>query len=304
MQWTVNKQQRYAKMRAHTATHLLHAALWEQIDNVKQAGSLVDEDYVRFDFTSEGLLTEDQLKYITARVNYWIQQACDVVTKVSSYSDAVWSWAKAFFEDKYGDEVRVVSIKNEDDIDLSIELCWGTHVKNTAHIGSFVIVEHSSVASWVKRILAYTWVKVVDHVSALESRIEKVAKQVNVQPSQIEQKVEKIMKEYDSMIKTIDGLQQQQIISILEKISIGDSFFDVIVDVDKYDGLKNFDFKTIVQRAKDFLINKRVLIYNNTGSYALIWDGVKWFANKSWLQWWGSDNFVQWRDDKVSSMFV
>lgn len=156
MKLIVDLQQRYAKMRAHTATHLLHAALDEMLGGTKQAGSLVDQDFLRFDFAAKQPLTNEQLAIIDSKINHWIAHSLSVTTTESSLAEATKLGAKAFFEDKYGDIVRVVSVQ-DGDVDLkSVELCGGTHVTNTNHIGAFKIVEQEAVASGVRRIIAVT----------------------------------------------------------------------------------------------------------------------------------------------------
>lgn len=124
----VDSIQRYAKMRAHTATHLLHAQLAAIFPQTKQAGSLVDEDYLRFDFYADTALTEEQIDRIEQNINTQITQALPVDIQEISYDAAIQAGAKAFFEDKYGDTVRVVSIgsqKQEASSQklISIELC-------------------------------------------------------------------------------------------------------------------------------------------------------------------------------------
>jgi alanyl-tRNA synthetase len=130
-------------MRAHTATHLLHAQLATIFPQTKQAGSLVDEDYLRFDFYADVALTQEQIDAIEQTINTQITQALPVDVQEMSYDTAIQAGAKAFFEDKYGNMVRVVSIGDK----LSVELCGGTHVSNTAHIGTFAIIGQESVAA-------------------------------------------------------------------------------------------------------------------------------------------------------------
>lgn len=113
MKLIVEQCQRYAKMRAHTATHLLHTELGKIFKDTKQAGSLVEEDYLRFDFNAERLLTQEELARIEKRINQIIYIAADVSIEEMSLKDATNLGAKAFFEDKYGDTVRVVRIINK-----------------------------------------------------------------------------------------------------------------------------------------------------------------------------------------------
>jgi len=114
MKLQVDKSQRYAKMRAHTATHLLHSEIAKIFPNTKQAGSMVDEDVVRFDFIADRLLTPQELSDIEKKINQIIYSAYEVETKEMNLDEASKLGAKMFFEDKYGDTVRVVIVKNEE----------------------------------------------------------------------------------------------------------------------------------------------------------------------------------------------
>lgn len=134
----------------HSATHLLHAVLFDVLgDHISQAGSLVEADRLRFDFSHPKALTHAELVEIETRVNYEIMRGISGKTEVMSIDEAKKSGAKAQFGEKYGDEVRVVSFG-----DTSIEFCGGVHVENTASIGSFIITKESGVSAGVRRIEA------------------------------------------------------------------------------------------------------------------------------------------------------
>ena len=146
----VDTERRQAIARAHSATHLLQAALQHVLgDHVHQAGSLNSPDHIRFDFTHFSAITEDELKQITEFVNDAVLEGYDIVTQVMSIDEAKKEGAMALFGEKYGDQVRVVTMG-----DVSKELCGGTHLTNTAKIGSFCIISEGSVASGVRRIEA------------------------------------------------------------------------------------------------------------------------------------------------------
>ena len=157
MKLSVAPAQRFAKMRAHTATHLLHAELARIFPDTKQAWSLVDSDLLRFDFYADRLLTQEEIAKIEKRVNQIIYMSCDVKIEEMKIEDAWKLGAKMFFEEKYWDIVRVVQVFNKElpeemKLDgneeyfssrwekLSIELCWWTHVSNTKDIGAFTII--------------------------------------------------------------------------------------------------------------------------------------------------------------------
>ncbi len=152
----VDVEKRDATRRNHTATHLMHAALREVLGtHVKQAGSVVAPNYLRFDFSHYQPLTNSQIEQIERLVNYHILRNEPVQTNEMAIEDAMRSGAMALFGEKYGEMVRVLSIKGNEDI-FSRELCGGTHVRATGDIGVFKIISDESIASGVRRIRAIT----------------------------------------------------------------------------------------------------------------------------------------------------
>jgi len=167
----VDKAARQHTARNHTATHLLHAVLRETLgDHVKQAGSLVCPDRLRFDFQHFTALTQDEINKIEARVNEHILEASSVGTDVMAVEDAISSGAMALFGEKYGASVRVVHVAN-----FSRELCGGTHCCNTGEIGLFKIVKEGSVASGIRRIEAVTGVFAYHEVKKMEASLREGA---------------------------------------------------------------------------------------------------------------------------------
>lgn len=137
-------------VKHHSATHLLHAILYDVLgDHISQAGSLVEEDRLRFDFSHPKAITDSELAEIELRVNNEVLRAIPANTQVMGIEDAKNSGAKAQFGEKYGDEVRVVSFDT-----ASVEFCGGVHVDNTANIGSFIVTKESGVSAGVRRIEA------------------------------------------------------------------------------------------------------------------------------------------------------
>jgi alanyl-tRNA synthetase len=166
----VDHETRHATMRNHTATHLLHAALRERLgDHVRQAGSAVRPDKLRFDFTHGQALSTDDLAAIEERVNGWIKASRPVRWLEMGRAEAERLGAMALFGEKYGEWVRVVEVD-----DVSRELCGGTHVANTAEVGIFRIASEGSSAANVRRIEALTGPAAIDWFRASEARLHEV----------------------------------------------------------------------------------------------------------------------------------
>jgi len=153
----VDGERRRATRANHSATHLLHAALKRVLGpHVSQKGSLVAPDRLRFDFSHPKPVTPDELERIESMVNAVIRQNSDVSTRLMATDDAIKAGAEALFGEKYGDEVRVLTMGEDDDKAYSVELCGGTHVRRLGDIGLFTILSESAVASGVRRIEALT----------------------------------------------------------------------------------------------------------------------------------------------------
>lgn len=304
MKLVVDLQQRNAKMRAHTATHLLHAALDEMLWGTKQAGSLVDQDYVRFDFAAKQPLTNEQLAQLDSKINHRITHSLTVTTIECAYAEATKLGAKAFFEDKYGDVVRVVRIQ-DNDVDLkSIELCGGTHVTNTNHIGAFKIVEQEAVASGVRRIIAVTGPKVAMHSHTLELELHSMADKLDCQPKQLAEKLEKVLKTQSEQQATIEHLTTQLIGTALAQLTANKLPNDTLA----YDcsALTTFAFKDIVTQARTLRPQQNIFLYAAAGSFALLFPGgwAKAFADTLHLKGGGSDTLVQGKDAEIMQKII
>jgi alanyl-tRNA synthetase len=193
--------------RNHTATHLLHAALREVLGaHVHQAGSVVEPDRLRFDFTHHGPLTQAQLDEIESRVNRGIWAGIPVQFDQKPYKDAVASGAMALFGEKYGDVVRVVTIPG-----LSVELCGGTHVSNTGHIALFRIVSETGVSAGVRRIVAITGPKAFELLRDHERALERVAERFKLslatlagQPDAVEKRIDALLQERKTLERRVE----------------------------------------------------------------------------------------------------
>jgi alanyl-tRNA synthetase len=186
--------------RNHTATHLLHAALREVLgDAVHQAGSLVAPDRLRFDFTHHGPVKEEALAEIEARVNRGIWSAKDVVKEEKPYKEAVATGAMALFGEKYGDVVRVITIPG-----LSVELCGGTHVRNTAEISLFHILSETGVAAGIRRIEAATGKRAYDILREREHQLKQTADVLKATPETAAKKAQALLDERRALEKRLD----------------------------------------------------------------------------------------------------
>ena len=188
----VNKIARARTAANHTATHLLHAALRQELgERVKQAGSLVDSSRLRFDFTFPSQVPEEKRRKIEALVNEKIQEGLNVKTEEKSYDDAIQSGAMAFFDEKYGDRVRVVTVGEGKP--FSVELCGGTHLEeNIGKIGVLKILSESSVASGVRRIEAITGEAVLEYYVQREQLMESKVEQLQNEIKRLNKENEKL----------------------------------------------------------------------------------------------------------------
>lgn len=190
-------------MSHHTATHLLQAALQKILgSHVKQAGSLVTPERLRFDFTHFTQLTKDEINNIEELINHWIRENRKVQISYLPYDEAIKRGAMAIFGEKYGDIVRLVEIDG-----VSKELCGGTHQKYTGNIGIFKIISEESVASGVRRIEACAGLAGLRFIKEEERLIEKCAGMLKTSPVELESKLEKMLKREKELESEIESLR-------------------------------------------------------------------------------------------------
>ncbi|MDD4070760.1 MAG: alanine--tRNA ligase [Desulfobacterales bacterium] len=200
---TVDAEKREAIACNHTSTHILHSALREVLgDHVKQAGSYVTPDRLRFDFTHFSQVDSQDLNRIERLVNERIRQNVPAEIVEMDAEAAFKSGATALFEEKYGDRVRVVSLAP-----FSRELCGGVHISQTGHIGLFKIVSECSVASGVRRIEAITGDAALASVQEQSARLNHVARLLKEKPQGVEQKIEKILADHKAYEKELEKLK-------------------------------------------------------------------------------------------------
>ncbi|HHP7233314.1 MAG TPA: alanine--tRNA ligase [Desulfobacterales bacterium] len=203
VQLIVDSEKRSATQRNHTATHILHAVLRDVLgDHVKQAGSLVAPDRMRFDFSHFSQIDPETLDRIEALVNEKIRADMPMQTAEMEAEQAFQSGATALFEEKYGDRVRVVSMS-----DFSKELCGGTHVQRTGEIGLFKIVSESSAASGVRRIEALTGQAALEYTQQATRLLQQAAHLVKDRPETVPARVEKLMADHKTLEKEVERLK-------------------------------------------------------------------------------------------------
>ncbi len=190
--------------RNHTATHLLHAALREVLgEHVHQAGSVVEPDRLRFDFTHHGPIRAEQLDEIESIVNRGVWRDAPVRITEKAYADAVAQGAMALFGEKYGDVVRVVEIP-----ELSTELCGGTHVRHTGEIGLLRIVQETGVAAGVRRIVALTGPRAFEHLRSRERALDDVAGVLKASPDQVLRRAQALVDERRQLERRLEEAQR------------------------------------------------------------------------------------------------
>ncbi|MEH2262734.1 alanine--tRNA ligase [Nostoc sp.] len=189
----------------HTATHLLQAALKKIVDDgVSQAGSLVSFDRLRFDFNCPRALTAEEVQQIEEQVNTWIAQAHAAKVEVLPLAEAKAKGAVAMFGEKYGDEVRVIDFPS-----VSMELCGGTHVSNTAEIGVFKIISEAGVASGVRRIEAVSGPAILDYLNLRDKVVKDLSDRFKVKPEELPDRITSLQSELRTSQKELETLKVQ-----------------------------------------------------------------------------------------------
>ena len=204
---TIDDDRRNRLRASHSATHLLHEALRRHLgDHVTQKGSLVAPDRLRFDISHPSALGEDSLRAVESEVNRMIRMNGGVITRLMTPDEATRAGALALFGERYGDEVRVVSMGEGG---WSTELCGGTHVTRTGDIGVFRIVSESAVASGVRRIEALTGSAALDHLGEQDRRLRRLAHQLKTTPADVEERVLQLVAERRTLEKDVAALRQK-----------------------------------------------------------------------------------------------
>ena len=237
----------------HSATHLLHEALRLKLGlHVAQKGSLVSEEKLRFDFSHTKPISANLIKEIEDEVNYRIKCNENVITKTMSPSEAITKGAIALFGEKYGDEVRVVSIGETTDVNRiawSVELCGGTHVKNTAEISVFKIISETGVSSGVRRIEAITNNSALKYFNREVEKVNDIVELLKTNKSQVVKKIEQLILDNKKLVNELKNLKKNNILPI-DNVSNKENFNGIYFD---YQILDELPIKEIKSTAEDML---------------------------------------------------
>ena len=277
--------ERRARIRAnHSATHLLHEALRRALgDHVAQRGSLNADDRLRFDFSHGQALTAAQLQQVQSEVNAFIRQNSTVETRIMTPDDARALGAQALFGEKYGDEVRVVSMghlpgsgKGSGQDTYSLELCGGTHVRQTGDIGGFVLLSDGASSAGVRRIEALTGVGAEHHIQQQMAAMAAAANVLKVQPTEIADRAQQLLEERKALQNEVANLRRELALSggteaaAADPISIGGKAFLAQV----LQGVTGRDLPALVDAHKAKMGSGVVLLIADTDGKAAVAAGV------------------------------
>jgi alanyl-tRNA synthetase len=246
----------------HSATHILHSVLRQELGpHVRQAGSLVAPDRLRFDFNHTGAIAEEKLAAIETAVNQHVRENAEVSIRELKYDEAIREGALAFFGDKYGDRVRVVKIG-----DFSSELCGGTHVHASGEIGIFKLHSEGGVAAGVRRVEALTGAGALDLIHSYEERLKEIGNLVRGSAEDAVDKVKKLLERQRELEKEIEKLRGQfgkdQISLLLDEAQPVDG---ARVVIQKLEGVQDKQLGIIADQVRERLGNDSFVFLANTG---------------------------------------
>jgi len=253
----IDKSCRRRAQANHTATHLLQAALKKIVDDsISQAGSLVAFDRLRFDFNCPRGLTGEELQQVEEQVNTWIAEAHAARIEVLPLAEAKAKGAIAMFGEKYGDEVRVLDFPG-----VSMELCGGTHVSNTAEIGVFKIISESGVASGVRRIEAVAGPSVLEYLNVRDKVVKELSAIFKAKPEELPDRINNLQNELKSTQKQLDALKAELAIAKSDQfLSQVETVGDYKILVAQLGDVDAESLKTAAERLQQKLGNAAVVL--------------------------------------------
>ncbi len=281
---TVDHERRRAIRANHSATHLLNEALRRTLgSHVAQRGSLNDADRLRFDFSHSRAMSPTELRKVERDVNHFIRQNTRVETRIMTPDEARDLGAQALFGEKYGDEVRVVSMgieagsgKGSDGNTYSLELCGGTHVARTGDIGCFKLISESASASGVRRIEALTGVGALDYIAATEDSLTEAAVALKAAKSELPDRIRSLIEERRQLQLDLSDLRRKLALAgngqgeaPKEKTISGIPFLGQILD-----GVSGKDLRTLIDEHKSRMKSGAILLIATGGDKAAVAAGV------------------------------
>jgi alanyl-tRNA synthetase len=241
----------------HSATHLMHDALRKVLgEHVRQRGSLVAPHRLRFDFSHTGPMSDDEIRKVELLVNHHIVDNEPVETEVLPYDAAIARGAIAFFDEKYGDEVRVLAVGSE-----SVELCGGTHVSRTGDIGLFKIVSEGPISAGVRRLEAVTGMDAVQHALKRDAQVRAIASELRVAPDEVNERVDKLLDEkrqlnQDLSAARLEWRKAEASAAIRDARRVGDFKVAAV----RLDGVAGKDVRPLAESLRDQLGSGVVLV--------------------------------------------
>ncbi|MCC5636603.1 alanine--tRNA ligase [Nostoc sp. CHAB 5844] len=241
----------------HTATHLLQAALKKIVDeSISQAGSLVSFDRLRFDFNCPRALTSEEVQQVEEQVNTWIAEAHSAKIEILPLAEAKARGAVAMFGEKYGDEVRVIDFPS-----VSMELCGGTHVSNTAEIGVFKIISEAGVASGVRRIEAVSGPAILDYLNVRDKVVKDLSDRFKVKPEELPDRITTLQIELRTAEKQLETLKGQLAIAKSDSLlETAQTVGDHKIIVAQLEGVDPESLKTAAERLLQKIGNGAVVL--------------------------------------------
>jgi alanyl-tRNA synthetase len=280
----VDHARRSAIRANHSATHLLHEALRRALgDHVAQRGSLVAADRLRFDFAHPKAMSPDEIAGVEAVVNDYIRQDSPVETRIMTPEDAQALGARALFGEKYGDEVRVVSMGQSPGSGVgvtgdtySLELCGGTHVARTGEIGLFKLVSEGASAGGIRRVEALTGAAAIEHVAAQEAALQEAAALLKARPADLAERVRALLDERKAQTQEIADLRRKLALAGDGRAAAAgpETVAGIPFLAQTLTGVSGKDLRRIIDEHKARLGTGVILLVADTGGRAAVAAGV------------------------------
>ena len=271
----IDQESRQQISKNHSATHLLHESLRQVLgEHISQKGSLVDNKRLRFDFSHQKAITMEEILSIEKLANKIVMQNQIVETKIMAVEDAMKSGARALFGEKYGKEVRVVSMGEKDNQKFSVELCGGVHANSTGEIGLIKIMTEQGIASGVRRIEAITGEDAINYLSGQNILMQRTKEILNVQGDDVIEKLEAVLKEKKAIERELESVNKkdkfQNISDKLEEIGIGET----ILIYQNLDDVSTKELRQLMDETKTKIKSAIIVLIGHQDNKIMIIVGV------------------------------